>query len=225
MGVYIEDHAVYNGIFANYAFDLDEGVPVDAFSTLKIYPGPDFNLTFANGTSLAVGFQAVTPVNFTQAITGRQVYEQYVVVQTSNSSASNSSSTATSTATPTATATGLSHLPKPYPADPIVVQKNLNAYPGTTKNGFVTGYFLNDSSVAVLSVPSFNMLQSAAISFDDVVGQFLNLSKAAGMKKVIIDLQGNGGGTAALGTDLFKHVFRLLPFRFVADLSSVLSPD
>lgn len=66
--------------------------------------------------------------------------------------------------------------------------------------------FLNESSFAVLSVPSFSMQGPYAESFTNSVGKFLNLSREAGLQKIIIDLQGNGGGDAVLATDLFKHV-------------------
>ncbi len=45
-----------------------------------------------------------------------------------------------------------------------------------------------------------------AESAQDAVTEFLQKSKKAGMKKLVIDLQGNGGGVVLLGIDLFKQV-------------------
>jgi hypothetical protein len=88
------------------------------------------------------------------------------------------------------------------------VQPGLAADPGNPAglSGYLTGYFVNESSLAVLSVPSFSMDRSYAESFTTVVGEFLSMSDAADMQKIIVDLQGNGGGDALLATDLFKHV-------------------
>lgn len=79
----------------------------------------------------------------------------------------------------------------PYPA-PVVVQKKLGA------GGYFTGYFLNKTSTAVLSLNSFSFEEEEhAISFIKAVEEFLAKSKSAGMKKLVIDLQSNGGGLVA----------------------------
>ena len=88
-----------------------------------------------------------------------------------------------------------------YPSDPDIVQDSLGY------GGFITGYFLRDSSIAVLSIPSFEMTGSALSSFSETVGSFLKSSKDAGMKKVVIDLQQNYGGEILLATDTFKQFF------------------
>ena len=86
-----------------------------------------------------------------------------------------------------------------YPI-PNVVQPELGF------GGYVTGYFL-DTERAVLSIPSFESDPQDAESFTDTVTNFLQRSKAAGMKQVIIDLQGNRGGTTLLAVDTFKQFF------------------
>jgi Peptidase family S41 len=89
-----------------------------------------------------------------------------------------------------------------YPDNPDVVQPDLS----TSGGGFVTGYFLNSSSIGVLSIPSFLEYGDAVGTFSDSVGEFLRRSKAAGLKKIVIDLQHNDGGAALLAHDTFKHV-------------------
>lgn len=89
-----------------------------------------------------------------------------------------------------------------YPDNPDIVQPDLS----TSGGGFVTGYFLNSSSIGVLSIPSFLEYGDAVGTFSDTVGEFLRRSKAAGLKKIVIDLQHNDGGAALLAHDTFKHV-------------------
>jgi C-terminal processing protease CtpA/Prc len=77
---------------------------------------------------------------------------------------------------------------------------------GLGAGGYVSGYFLNKSSTAVLSIPSFSMQGPLAQSAQEAITNFVQMSKQAGVKKLVIDLQGNGGGTVLLGIDLFKQV-------------------
>lgn len=90
----------------------------------------------------------------------------------------------------------------PYPSNPDVVQPNL----GLLDGGVVTGYFLNDGVTAVLSIPSFSVTGEAIRSFSSTIGEFLRRSKESGYKRIIIDVQKNGGGGALLATDTFKQV-------------------
>lgn len=77
--------------------------------------------------------------------------------------------------------------------------------------GVVGGYYLADqgyTDVAVLSVPSFFPNTDAGpLEFQEKVGSFLQGATAAGKKKLVIDLRGNGGGMVFLGYDLFKQLF------------------
>jgi hypothetical protein len=187
-----------------------------------LYPGTAyFNLTFANDTVRDLPMQAVysAGLNFTPGITGADVYRKQVKLppapvscgpsSTATSATATSASATASTvlSTPTFVHTGLSKLRPPYPQNPVVVQKNLlTPQPPAPNAGYLTSYFINESSLAVLSVPSFGMTGVAPQGFSDVIAEFLSLSKESGMKKLLIDLQGNGGGTALLADELFKHV-------------------
>ena len=71
----------------------------------------------------------------------------------------------------------------------------------------MSGYFLRNSSIAVLSIPSFDEAGEAINTFSSTIRTFLNASKDAGMKKVVIDLQSNYGGVALLAFDTFKQFF------------------
>jgi hypothetical protein len=75
----------------------------------------------------------------------------------------------------------------------------------------IGGYYLSGSGyddVAVLSVPSFSPeTEEGPAEFQDITGSFLKDAAAAGKKKLVIDLRGNGGGRVFLGYDMFKQLF------------------
>ena len=73
----------------------------------------------------------------------------------------------------------------------------------------IGGYYLDGqySDVAVLSVPSFVSAESQEIPFQQVGEKFLAAARAAGKKKLIIDVSANGGGTILQGYDLYKQLF------------------
>jgi hypothetical protein len=150
-------------------------------------------LTFTNGTSVSGSWIASTKRDLTGIRTGQDFYDQIVSPPDDFETDSSDSPT---TNGPLKT---FSRLPAPYPA-PIVVQQGLGS------GGYASGYFLNKSSTAVLSLPSFDMFGPFAISFQQFVKDFLQRSKAAGMKKLVIDLQGNAGGSVFDGFELFKQV-------------------
>ena len=78
----------------------------------------------------------------------------------------------------------------------------------------IVGYHLTDQSpsLAVLSIPTFednvtdDKSSQTTKSFTDAVSNFINISKQKGMQKLILDLQGNGGGSIFLGYDTFRQV-------------------
>lgn len=75
-------------------------------------------------------------------------------------------------------------------------------------DGGVTGYFLLDASIAVLSIPSFFTPTNESLTdFDSAIVEFITKSQAVGMNKVVIDLQSNEGGEPLLAIDTFKHFF------------------
>ena len=71
----------------------------------------------------------------------------------------------------------------------------------------MSGYFLKDASIAVLSIPSFKAREDSLNEFSSAVREFLLASTKAGMKKVVIDLQQNYGGVSLLAFDIFKQFF------------------
>ncbi|PSK56652.1 hypothetical protein B9Z65_6276 [Elsinoe australis] len=184
------------------------------------YPGPTTTLTFENGTVLETENYARLLVSFQGIRNGADVYNTYLtygpearddIFKLAQSDAASSTTTiagnSTTSATATATSTAASTtIPAPgYPSP--VVRQPLN---------FNSGYFLEGEGfddVAVLAVNSFVGADNQQVSFKDVNTQFIAAAKAAGKKKLIIDVSANGGGTILLGYDLFAQLFpNILPY-------------
>lgn len=85
------------------------------------------------------------------------------------------------------------------PAD--VIQDDLE------DTGYVTGYYLDDISTAVLSLPTFDESGWAVGNFSGAVNRFLQGAQARSLSKLIIDLQGNWGGTPLLAFTTFRNIF------------------
>jgi hypothetical protein len=138
-------------------------------------------------------------VSFTGITDGPSLYKKYFAVASSTLSAGSAPANSTTpspsaSATPTATS-----IPAPgYPPPVFREESNL-----------IGGYYLEDdySDIAVLSVPSFVSSDDAELNFQDVSEKFLAAAKAAGKKKLIIDVSANGGGTILQGYDLYKQIF------------------
>lgn len=209
----LEPHADWNQLMSNPVLDvLGQYSILEGYITF--YPGETMTLALANGTTLApLPFYASYngPENTGPLVTGGDFYNFFVLGfypasydpnafqasgPTPSATADQTSSDTTETASPTPTSLGN----PAYPDNPDIYQPDI----GST--GILTGYFLRDISTAVLSIPSFQAFDIAVQSFSDTVGQFLTQSKEAGMKKILIDLQENGGGDTFLAIDTFKQV-------------------
>ena len=200
------------------------------------YPGENITFEFENGTIQALPWLAFLSDSSYYAqpaiSSGQDLYDFFVLgvetstttdSDTSNSTTSdiiNSTATATPSDTNTASSTAASSVEdfssatasadatpssweySPYPSNPVVAQPDL----GYLSGGVVSGYFLNDGVTAVLSIPSFAVTSEAVLSFSTTIAEFIEQSKAAGLTRVIIDLQRNSGGSALLATDAFKQV-------------------
>ncbi|KAK0122059.1 hypothetical protein ONS95_010323 [Cadophora gregata] len=189
----IEPHADYNSVLFNAARYLGNNLVQSTPLGLGFdYLGHDtMNLTFANGTSTSGNWTSIAQQNLTGVTSGEDLYQAFVAPQPPTPPRPISETELSDT---------LPEIGAPYPT-PVVVQKGLGY------GGFVSGYFLNETSIAVLSITSFLMQAEFAETAQDAVAEFLEKSKDAGMKKLVIDLQGNGGGLVLLGIDLFKQLF------------------
>ncbi len=222
----LEPNADWNALMYNPAADI-QNKPSVFTGQSRFYPGDKLEFVLEDGTERSSRWLSLATVPFdTPTINnGEDLYSFFVLNDLPSSSQDSSSSSdtpsllSTSTSsddTPTATNTALpssssgsqsvdtptswAGVPA-YPSNPEIVQRSLGY------GGFLTGYFLNDSSIAVLSNPSFEMTGSALSSFSGTIGRFLQRSKRAGLKKVVIDLQQNYGGEVLLAVDTFKQFF------------------
>jgi hypothetical protein len=184
--------ALYNTLFSEIAQSAIDNPPL--FSTATQFPGPNTTITFENGTSQTLPNEAIVAGDFTGVDSGAAFYKKFCTPSTASESAAASSTAAasTSSAPPAPTIHG-------YP-NPIIKH---------SKNA-VSGYFLESPAYkdyAVLSVLTFEVSGEEAQEFQDVVQKFFEKTKKDGKKKLIVDLQANGGGTILAGYDLFGQLF------------------
>lgn len=189
------------------------GVSMTKFTdATKVYPGPETELEFENGTSVSYTNFARVLVSFDGIFDGESLYKKWFISPKpsgtrpppsnssvpvpSNSTIPISTTIPTSTALPTPRPT----LPAPGYPPPVFREARNN----------IGGYYLDEddySDVAVLSVPSFVSEEASEMPFQQTGENFLAAAKAAGKKKLIIDVSANGGGTILQGYDLYKQLF------------------
>jgi len=228
----IEPHGDWNQLMRSAAQDI-QGYS-NTFSTATFYPGDSITFELENGTTLTELFQATYyDLGDTGPLqTGGDFYNSFVLgllpasydpdlidnnsinitaIEEIDGDLSGAAPSSASTATPAAPSTA------PNSSQPACGSWSNLAYPecadtfqddlGTFGGGFVSGYFLNSTSVAVLGIPSFEAEQEEASSFDSAILDFITTSQKANMKKVVIDLQSNFGGSPLVATDAFKRFF------------------
>lgn len=176
------------------------------------YPGESMALTFENGTQLnPVPWRAYYnyPDDTGPLETGGDFYNFFVLGHYPASYdpnnpgqcfESDTTDISSDSISPNSTITSWSNFSNAYPPKPDVSQPNLS------NGGFLTGYFLHEIKTAVLSIPSFEAYGTNIINFTVTISEFLKKSKAAGMTKVLIDVQQNAGGNTFLAIDAFKQV-------------------
>jgi len=210
----LEPNADWNQLMSSSALNITNALSIFEGYT-SFYPGENLTFAFENGTEITEPWLAIynSPGDTGPLETGGDFYNFFVLgfypasydpyaTATSSDSAPSATSTDSSTSSSaTATPTPTSWPDLAYPQDPDVVQPDLGA------SGVLTGYFLHDISVAVLSIPSFSAYDTAVEDFSNTVTEFLQKAKRAGLTKVLIDLQQNSGGDTLLAYDTFKQFF------------------
>ncbi|KAK2028800.1 peptidase S41 family protein [Colletotrichum zoysiae] len=91
-----------------------------------------------------------------------------------------------------------------FPNNPDVVQARLDA---AGDGGVVTGYFYEDISTAVLSIPHFDQYGSDIGNFSDAVDEFVSGAQNKSLSRLVIDLSGNYGGSSGLAFLLLRTLF------------------
>jgi hypothetical protein len=90
-----------------------------------------------------------------------------------------------------------------YPNDPVVVHNNFSI----TGAGSVSGYILMNSSISVLSIPSFYQSGQSVKYFNDALTEFIGNVSSSKAKRIVIDLQQNSGGLVLLAILTFQRFF------------------
>lgn len=214
---YVESHADWNDLMYSPAADI-QGIIDDFAGASPFYPGDVFSIIFKNGTSLPeqTWLAVLNDFNNEGAVSSvSEFYDTFVAFQENIGSTENSNNKRAATSTTAAEATAAtttaaqasatSALPRywlntAYPVDPFVSQADLGG------SGVLTGYLLDDS-IAILSLPSFDVYGDGVTSFGPTIATFLEQSKTLGASRILIDLQQNYGGQRLLAVDTFKHFF------------------
>ena len=186
-----------------------------ALASTPFYPGDTFSMTFENGSSVAntTWLASVDPISdFSYVNTGQDFFDEFVVLNDFTGESSNFNISPVNFAD---YAPATLWPDNAYPAADV-------AQPELGNEGWITGYYLKDTSLAVLSMPNFLGTGKIAQNFSDAVGAFISGALHAGMQRVVIDLQQNGGGTQLLATDTFRQVGFLSILLTIFDSVSVL---
>jgi hypothetical protein len=187
--------ALWNQVFQSPWQSSDPSFQVPLF-----YPGPATNITFANGTTQTYINVAVVNVDLDGVNTGDDAYSVFCP-----GIAALESLTATASATaPASSSTSSSDIATPTEAPPSSPTIAGFPYPVIKHSaGSVAGYYLNDTGltdVAVLQIKEFESTVDDSVEYERefqlVVEKFLAASVKTGKRKLIIDLQGNGGECA-----------------------------
>jgi hypothetical protein len=224
---YLEPNADWNALMDHPAQWISGDL--SSFQSTKIYPGDELNFKFANGTLEETYWLAIyTEVENTGPLTTAGDFYNYFVLGLLPASYDPDHQwwpTEPADDTPSDNSTSNSTAPSPievicsrgfparqnwcddsygaFPNDPVVAQKDLEI----TGGGVVTGYFLNDSSTGVLSIPSFYQYGLNTEEFDYAIQYFIGNATKKNISRVIIDLQTNSGGSVYLAYDTFKQFF------------------
>lgn len=213
----VEPHGDWNQLMRSAALDI-QGY-LNTFSMANFYPGESITFELRNGTTLTELFQATYYYlgNTGPLQTGGDFYNFFVLGLLPDSYDSDLIDNNSINITALEEIDGDSSGAAPISSEPACGSWFNLAYPecadtsqndlGTYGGGFVSGYFLNSTNVAVLSIPSFNAEQEEASSFESAILDFITKSQKANMKKVVIDLQSNFGGSPLVATDAFKRFF------------------
>ncbi|KAK8104794.1 pyridine nucleotide-disulfide oxidoreductase family protein [Apiospora kogelbergensis] len=186
--------SAYNSLFYEKAFAASKGTGYfkQGGRTRFVYPGETTTFGFANGTERELANSALVKGNWTGVVDGASFFKKFAP----NADPAVAAPTPAAPSTPApgaATPTGVPGYPKP-----VIV----------SSDAVVSGYFLDQpgfEDVAVLSMLSFS--PASPVEFQTVVQEFFDKAVAAGKKKLVVDVQVNGGGYIFQGYDTFRQIF------------------
>ena len=188
VGANQDPDALFNAAFFELARESSQIQSL--FVQPRSYPGRTTKLTFANGSHYESPNLAIILSSLDGISNGDDAYSAFF--------APSATSSAVATTNPTSGPT-IPGYPHPVAESP---------------DGIISGYFLNGTGledVAVLVIFSFEPPQVTADTqrqFQQTLQDFLTSASSAGKKKLVIDLQTNGGGLTNLGSEAFAQLFR-----------------
>ncbi|KAI4600506.1 hypothetical protein KJ359_000861 [Pestalotiopsis sp. 9143b] len=180
------------------------------------YEGATLNFTFANGSTLSTPWVAIyTNTEFTGPLTTGGDYFNYFVLgfvppsidevplppMWNASAAGDDSGDDASVGTVRDFTHGWDNITGGEYPKADLVQDDLEY------EGWLTAYFLDEISTVVLSIPSFDEAGYAVNNFSTMVETTLAQAEQRNLTKLIVDLQGNEGGTPLLAFTTFRSIF------------------
>lgn len=203
---------------------LDNQGYLEVFAAASVYPGDAMAITFENQTvtpPLSWMSLYYTHIDTGPLETGGDFYNFFVLGWYPDSfdpySTNDTTDDTTATGTPsssivsspssTPASSELPVVPSPEYTAPYPPLVDVVMGPNLQFDGMsLRGYFLNQSSLAVLVIPSFTYYGNNAEAFSAAVKSFIRRSRRAGLRKVVIDVQQNAGGETLLAIETFKLV-------------------
>ncbi|KAK0715986.1 peptidase S41 family protein [Lasiosphaeris hirsuta] len=198
---YQDPDSQWNAVMQSYAFPA-----ASTFVAASLdYQGPNTTITYDNGeVKTEANFAIIRAgANFTGVNSGEDYYNRFCNPEAAAATLA-AAAEKNATETPTTLAAAEPTI-KGYPF-PVVRDAGANTTAGYFLNG--TGY----DDVAVLAVTGFSPAGDLGsteylIDFQRTLEEFLAKSKAAGKKKLVIDVSANGGGYIIAGYELFAQLF------------------
>ncbi|XP_014555933.1 hypothetical protein COCVIDRAFT_100919 [Bipolaris victoriae FI3] len=212
----IEPNADWNQVFYTPALAI-QGSGGIWDSGVRFYPGDEIELVMENGTEYLDYWLALwnEPYKTGPLTTGGDLYNYFVLnflPASYDSSGSfynaaydpgqDAENTTEPVVVPTPEQSWFTKSNGAYP-NPDVRQEGL----AVRTDGVVSGYFLPQVDAATLSIPSFSQYSDSIEDFSGAVSAFIGNTTQQGLKRVVIDLQQNTGGTVELAFSTFKRFF------------------
>jgi hypothetical protein len=185
--VSVEPHGDFNQLMNSNALEI-LGLPTIFTGSATFLSEETLKFEFENGTVINDLWLGLYYGQGDEGVieTGQDFYDFYVLglFQEPDPSNDNSSSISAPDTPSNSSDNSVPDTPTPnawdniaYP-NPDIAQRDLGG------SGFVSGYFLNQSSIGVLSIPSFDEFGDAVGTFSSTCEKFLRKAKKAGLKKI-----------------------------------------
>lgn len=218
----LEPHTDWNSLMSSHALGIQGRF--NYFGGLAtFYPGDTITFTLENNTKITDQWRAYynSPGSVGALATGGDFYNFFVLgiypasynpKSSRNNNSKKRDKTFSSFSSPTTNLPSKTNLCNGLPTS---TGWSDSAYPtadiaqpelAVNGGGFLSGYFLKDASIAVLSIPSFEEYGRAKNTFSQMIKCFIESSHNANMKKMVIDVQQNQGGNPMLAIDTFRQV-------------------